>query len=146
MRNRLILILAFVVFAFFGCGGDDDNGNSNPVGPGGIGIGGGGTGGGGNTANVTFTVTSSQEQDGVYFIFNPSVNVTVNTVTASLPAQQYQDATQGDGTTVFGPQNNFYVGPYTGVASGQAWTFTIVGKKEGANGTAYTSTANYTVP
>ena len=139
MKTKIIG-LVFVLVALLGCGGDDD-GNSNPVGPGGVGIG----GGGGGTGNVTFTISSPQQQDGVYFVFNPSVNVIVNSVTASLPAQQFQDVIQGDGTTVFSTQDNFSIGPYTGVQSGQAWTFIIVGKTEGANGAAYTSTVNYTV-
>ena len=136
MKKFLVAIIVGFALFYSGCNNDSGSGGVDPF----------GGGGGGGTGNVTFTVTTQQGQQGVDFVFTPSTNVTVTQVTVSLPAQGFQENVQGDGTTVFGPGNAFSVGEYTGVASGQQWTFQVTGKIGSATGTAYNVTANLTIP
>lgn len=127
----LSLIISFALIVS-SCKKDD---SSNPSGPA---IGGGTT--------VTFTVSAVQGQQGIVFNFKPSTAVTVTQVTVKLPAQNFQDVVQGDGTTVFDTQSGFSVGEYTGVQSGQQWSFNIQGKIGSATGQAYNKDVNFTIP
>ena len=137
MRKLVLLFVALFTIAFVGCDND-----SNPTGSG-LGGDGGTTGGG----SVTFQVGTTQGQNGgINFTFKPSQNVTVTSITVNLPAQNFTDPIQGDDTTVYDTQTGFYVGEYNGVASGQQWTFNIVGKIGSATGQAYNVNVNYTIP
>ena len=135
MKKLFIAFLPLLFIFLSSCSNDSGGTGSDPFG-----------GGGGGTGGVTFQVGTTQGQQGINFTFNPSTNVTVTQITVSLPAQNFQDVVQGDGTTVFGPQNGFSVGEYTGVATGQQWTFKITGKIGSATGTAYDVTTNFTIP
>jgi hypothetical protein len=138
MKKIFSLFLMLSALIAFSC-------SDNAVAPtGGGGIGGGGGGGG----SVTFTIGTKQgQQGGIIFTFKPSANVTVTTATLRLPAQQYEDVlTNPDPNEVFTAQNVYDLDEYTGVATGQQWTFTFVGKLGSSSGTAYTVTANYTIP
>lgn len=118
----------------------------NDSGVGGItdpfGTGTGGTTGGGN---VTFTISAQQGQQGIIFLATPSVAVKLTKVTISLPAQNFNDVVQGDGTTVYNANQAVQIEEYTGVASGQQWTFRFEGTIAN-NNQAYNVTSNYTVP
>ena len=142
MKYLLSAVFVFSLLFFAGCSND-----AAPTGTGGGGLGGGGGNGGGGNGTVTFQVATQQGQNGgIDFVFTPSTNVTLTQIAVSLPAQNFNDNVQGDGTTVFGPQNAFSVGEYNGTASGQQWTFVITGKIGSATGTAYNVTSNFTIP
>jgi hypothetical protein len=87
-----------------------------------------------------------QGQQGIVFNFKPSTAVTVTQVTVKLPAQNFEDVVQGDGTTVFDTQTGFSVGEYTGVQTGQQWSFNIQGKIGSATGQTYNKDVNFTIP
>jgi len=117
--------------------------DDNPTGAGGGATGGGGTG----TGGVTFTIGQRQgNQGGIMFTAKPSAAATVTQITVSLPAQNFNDVLQGDGTTVFQGGTVYDLDEYNGVASGQQWTFKFEGKLGSAQGQQYTVTSNYTVP
>ena len=80
------------------------------------------------------------------FTAKPSAAVTVTRITVSLPAQNFNDVLQGDGTTVYQGGQTYDLEEYTGVASGQQWTFKFEGKLCSAQGQAYNVTSNYTIP
>jgi hypothetical protein len=137
MKKIFSFIILSLFVVHFGCDNDGGTGSG--------GFGGGGGGGGGGA--VTFQVSTQQgQQGGINFQFKPSTNVTVTQVTASLPAQQFNDVIQGDGTTVFDTQNGFSIGEYQGVASGQQWTFNVQGKIGNAQGQTFNVNTNFTVP
>ncbi len=133
MKKLSIIFMLLIAVAFSSC--------SNSTGGGVIGPGGGGTG------NITFTTSVVQDQQGSnYFQYVPSEGVTLTTITASCPQLQItNEVVNGDGTTVFTPTNPLQVGPVQNLATGQQWTFVIVGKVGSSTGTAYSTTVNYTV-
>jgi hypothetical protein len=138
MKYLVSIFMILLMFILTSC-----KSNSNPTSTGGIG--GGGGGGGGNNS-VTFTISQQPGNTGIVFFASPSVAVVVTSVAVSLPAQTFTDTVPGDGTTVFPANQAVSLREYTGVASGQKWTFVFTGKLTSATGTAFTSTANYTVP
>ncbi len=108
----------------------------------------GGLGGGGTTGGVTFTIgqTQGSQQGSTMFTLKPSVDVTITTITAKLPAQQFEDIlTNPNPDAVVSSQNTYELEEYTGVQAGQQWQFVFVGKIGSSTGAAYTVTANYTV-
>ena len=137
MKRFFFLFLTISVLLVFGC-------KDNATGPTTGGFGGGGTGGG-----VTFTMGTTQgsQQGSTMFTLKPSVDVTITTITAKLPAQQFEDLlTNPTPDAVVSSQNTYELEEYTGVQSGQQWEFVFVGKIGSSTGTAYTVTANYTIP
>ena len=108
-------------------------------------------GGNNNTGGgaVTFKITSRPDQQGgTIFSATPSVAVKVSKVTISVPAQQYSETFQFDGTTVVNANVTEALIQYpagSGVASGQQWTFKFEGTLA-SNNQAYTATSNYTIP
>ncbi len=138
MKKLILFLLPILFLAITSC--DDSSGVTNPNG-GGI----GGIGGGGGGGSVTFTIGTSQgEQGGIYFTAAPSVAVKITKVTVSLPAQQFSDVLQGDGTTVYNANEAVLLEEYVGVANGQQWTFQFEGSLAGNNQT-FNVTSNYTV-
>ncbi len=129
----LASVVVLLVIAMGGC--SKDSGGGNPFGP-----------GGGNTGGVTWTIGTRQGAQGTIFTAQPSAAVTVNSVTVSLPAQQFQDVVNDNGTTVYQPGNAYDISEYTGVASGQQWVFVFTGKIGSAQGQSYSVTSNYNVP
>ena len=79
------------------------------------------------------------------FTAKPSAAATVTQITVSLPAQNFNDVLQGDGQTVFQGGTVYDLDEYTGVTSGQQWTFKFEGKLGSAQGQPYDVTSNYTV-
>lgn len=139
MKKITILSIAFLLSIITGC--SDDTSVTSPA-SGGLGVGGGGTGGG----SVTFTISSTTGQQGeVIFNATPSVSVKITKVTVSLPAQQFTDPLAGDGTTVYNANQLVTLETYTGVSSGQQWTFQFEGSLSSNNET-FNVTSNYTIP
>lgn len=140
MKKIALFIILTILVLLTGCGKDSSN---NPI----I-SGGGGTVGGGN-GSVTFTVSSeTDQQGGIIFSASPSVSVKVTKVTVSVPAQQYTESFQLDGTTVVNANVSAQFLQYptnSGVASGQKWTFKFEGKLA-SNNKVFDTTANYTIP
>ena len=144
--KRIIQYLALIVltsFAVTGCKNDSAGGGglTDPFGTGG--------GTGGNTGGVTFTITSRPDQQGgTIFSATPSAAVKLSKVTASVPAVQYIETFEYDGTTVVNANvtEDFLQYPAgSGVASGQQWTFKFEGTLAN-NNQAYSVTSNYTIP
>lgn len=125
-------LLIFFSLIIFSCKKDSSNPSSPII--------------GGSTGSVTFTIGQRQGNQGIIFTAKPSAAVIITQITVSLPAQSYQDVLQGDGQTVFQSGQTYDLDEYTGVASGQLWTFKFEGKLGSAQGQLYTVTSNYTVP
>ena len=131
---KKIIVLSLVLFFGFIISSCKKDSSTNPIGPQ---VGG----------TITFTMSTEQGQQGVNFRFKPSTSVTVTQVTVSLPAQQFQDVvTNPNPNEVFDTANGFVVGEYTGVQTGQQWTFNVQGKIGSSTGTAYNVNTNFTIP
>ena len=135
--KKLILYLVIATFVgLLSCSDDSGGTVTDPF----------GTGGTGGTGGVTFTISSIQgNQGGIIFTASPSVDVKITKVTLSLPAQQFTDVIQGDGTTVFPANQAVQLDEYTGVATGQQWTFQFEGNLA-SNNQAFNVNSNYTIP
>ena len=99
--------------------------------------------------NVTFTIQVVQDQqNGLYFEFTPSTGVTITKIVAVCQAagvnETLNDADIEDG--IYNTTQPLYVGPLTGLQSGQQWNFTISGNIGSAQGQTYSSPVNYTIP
>jgi len=139
MKKLFLYIISFALLLIIGC--SDDSGSGSPTDPFGGGGGNGGTGG-----NVSFTISTTQgTQGGIIFNATPSANVKITKVTVSLPAQTFTDEITGDGTTVYNANTAVELAEYTGVASGQQWTFKFEGTTSDNNQT-FDVTSNYTIP
>ncbi|KAB2852918.1 MAG: hypothetical protein F9K42_01505 [Ignavibacterium sp.] len=135
MKKIFSFFLVLIAFAFMSCGDDATGPNT------------GGIGGGGGGGNVSFTVALAQDNQQQYFFeFKPSTSVVINTITANCPAAGVNnEQVTADGTTVFTANDPAYIGPVSGLAQGQQWNFSIVGKVGSSNGASYTATANITI-
>lgn len=136
--KSLFAALSLLIFAFIysGCSNSSTNGN-DPFNP----------GGGGNTGNITFTTSVVQDQqNNTFFRFAPSADVTLDSIVVNCAALGITNVVvTGDHQTVFNAQNPMDLGPITGLAQGQEWTFKISGKQGTSQGTGYSTTFNYTV-
>jgi hypothetical protein len=139
MKKLILYLFSISILLITSCSDDSGGGTlTDPFG--------GGTGGTGGTGGVTFTISSTQgNQGGVIFTASPSVDIKVTKVTVSLPAQQFNDVLTDPGTTVFPANQAVLLGEYTGVATGQQWTFQFEGTLV-SNNQAFNVTSNYTVP
>jgi len=132
MKKTLLLTAIAALLFVWGC--KDDGTGTNPFDP-------GGTGG-----DVTFTMTGQGNANEYYFYFKPSVDVKITRLLASLPAQNYTDtATNNNVNYIFSKDTAYTWYNYTGINSGQQWTFTFTGSTA-SNNTAYTVSSNFTVP
>lgn len=128
-----LFIVIFLTLTLVSCKKKDSSEPTNPI--------------GGGTTGVNFTIGQrAGTQGGIIFTAKPSTNITISKVTVSLPAQGYEDILQGDGQTVFVGGETYDLDEYSGVASGQQWTFKFEGKLGSAQGQPYNVTSNYTVP
>ena len=136
--KKIIQLLSIIIIAGItgiSCSDNSSGGGlTNPFG-----------GGTGTTGGVTFSISSMQgQQGGTVFTTTPTVSVKITKVTISLPAQQFTDVIQGDGTTVFNANQAVEINEYIGVAAGQLWTFQFEGTIASDN-QAFNVTSNYTV-
>ncbi|MBV6479352.1 MAG: hypothetical protein HGGPFJEG_02123 [Ignavibacteria bacterium] len=133
--KHFILLLAFtVVLSLSGCGSDSSGGSG--------GIGGGGGGGG---AAISYTVRGQGDVNSYTFFVKPSVDTKITKVVASVPALQFADTINVDPNQTFTGGTEYQLDPYSGVQTGQAWTFSFTGNLV-SNNQAYTVTTNYTIP
>ena len=135
MKKIISISLLLITIIILGCQDDSNTGVTDPF----------GTGTNTGTGNVTFSMSTTQGQQGVIFVATPSVAVKITKVTVSLPAQQFTDVLTDDGTTVFNANEGVQLDEYTGVASGQQWTFQFEGSLANG-GQAFNVTSNYTIP
>jgi hypothetical protein len=136
MKIYLSILAVFVSVYLAGCSNSVTDPNS--------GLGGGPGGPGGNTVN--FTMQGAGNNQSYEFQFKPSVDVKLNYLIASLPAFGFRDSIpNGTPSTVFSSTQFYNWYPYTGVESGQQWTFTFNGTTN-SNNQAFTSTVNFTTP
>ena len=136
MKNILIFLTSIMLIFSIGCSDDSSDSDSNPLGIGGL----------GGQGSVSFTIGSTNgQQGGIIFTATPSVDVKITQVTVSLPAQQYTDVLQGDGTTVFSANQSAQLDEYVGAEKGQQWSFKFEGTLA-ADGKVFDVTSNYTIP
>ncbi len=137
MKRIIFYLLPMFLLLIASCSDDSTGTITDPFGGGGL---------GGGNGSVTFTISSTQDQQGgVTFNATPSVAVKITKVTVALPAQQFTDLLQGDGTTVFQANQPAGLEVYSGVSSGQQWTFQFEGTLSSNNET-FNVTSNYTIP
>jgi hypothetical protein len=136
MKIILTILVVFVSVYITGCNNSDVTDPNS-------GINGNGTGTG-NT--VTFTMQGSGTNTSYDFQFQPGVDVTLNYLIASLPAQSFSDSVPNTNpATVFSTGQFYSWYPYTGVQSGQQWSFKFNGTTVSSN-QAFTSTVTFTIP
>ncbi len=138
MKKNILFLLSLVTLMFNSGCSDKSSSGTDPFG--------GGVGTTGGTGTVTFTIGHTQGNQGIVFTAKPSVDATVSEFTINLPAQNFTETYQGDGTTVFKAGSVYSIQEYTGVASGQQWTFNFKGKLGSSTGQDYNVNSNYTVP
>ena len=94
--------------------------------------------------NVTIEIGSQNgEQESVEFLFKPNVDIKITKVDVQMGGAT--DEVTGDGTTVYAGNSWYTLAGYTGVESGQQWSFTFSGTIA-SNNQNYSVTSNYTVP
>ena len=141
MKKIFLFSGFFLLLLIYACSDDAVSGVTSPLG--------GGIGGTGGTGTVTITISSRVGQQGeTIFSGTPSAAVTLSTLTVSVPAQQYSESFNFDGTTVVNANVTEDLVQYpanSGVARGQQWTFQFQGALA-SNNQAFNVTANYTIP
>ena len=131
----LSILFSLLALTFYSSCGSDSTGNNGGIGP-----------GGGGTGSVTFTMQGQANGANYSFYFQPSVDVKVSRIIANLPAQPYSDTITNTNTAyVFSKDTAYTWYEYQGIAQGQAWNFVFTGNIV-SSGSAYTSTANFSVP
>lgn len=139
MKKIIQFIVLIALTSITGIGCSDNSAGGGVTDP--FGGGNNNTGGGA----VTFKIGTTQgQQGGTIFTITPSVSVKITKVTISLPAQQFTDVINDDGTTVYNGNQTVVTEEYTGVAAGQQWTFQFEGTLAD-NNQAFNVTSNYTV-
>ena len=137
MKKKALFIISTILVLLTGCGKDS---STNPLSL---------NGGKGSSGGVTIKINSQlDQQGGAIFSGSPSTDIKVSKITVSVPAQQYTESFQLDGTTVSKANVNVAFLEYpanSGVASGQKWTFKFEGKLA-SNNQAFDTTINYTIP
>jgi hypothetical protein len=137
MKKIISLLVSVLLLIAAGC---SDNPTSST---GGIGD---GNNGGTNSGTVTFTIMSQAGQNGgIEFYTKPSVDITITSVNVKVPAENYDETYQGDGTTIYPKDQWQLMDEFTGVTSGMQFTFIFVGKTS-PDKKDFNVTVNYTVP
>lgn len=138
MKRILCYLIPIFLVLTVSCSDDSSGTITDPFGSGGL--------GGGGNGSVTFTISTTNGQQGeVTFNATPSANVKITKVTVGLPAQQLSDEYTDDGTIVYNANQIVPINTYTGVATGQQWTFQFEGTLASDNQT-FNVTSNYTIP
>jgi hypothetical protein len=135
MKIILTILMIFVSVYITGCNNssvtDPNSGIGGPGGP------------GGNTVN--FTIQGTGNNQNFNFQFKPGEDVKLNYLVATLPAQQFTDSVPNpDPNFVFSAAQFHGWYAYTGVQSGQQWTFRFGGTTVSGS-QAFTSSVNFTV-
>jgi hypothetical protein len=139
MKKILYLFGIGLILVFAGCSDDSGGGTgTDPFGTGG--------GGGTNTGNVAVTISIGQDDQGnLYFGFKPNPSSVVTSVTAVCNALGVNETVPVTGGEIYSANNPLYIGPVQNLQNGQQWVFTVKGNIGSTNGTAFTTTVNYTV-
>ena len=141
MKLLYFSIITILLSSLVSCSDDSSGGVTDPFGS--------GNGQGSGTGNVTIAISfQSDQQGGGVFSGTPSVAVKLNKLTVSVPAQQYTESFQFDGTET--AQANvaeafLQYAAGSGIATGQQWTFQFEGTIA-ADGNAFNITSNFTIP
>ncbi|SRR5690606_18024658 len=134
MKIYLTILAIFVSVYLTGCNNSGDVTDPN------------GLGGGPNGNTVGFTMQGTGNNQSYNFQFKPSVDVKLNYLVATLPAFQFVDSIANtDPNTTFSASQFYGWYDYSGVESGQQWTFRFNGTTV-SNNQAFTSTVNFTTP
>ncbi len=134
MKVLYLVLTVLLLTIAYGCSSDSGS-NSG-------GIGGGPTGGGA----ITFQITGQGDPNSYTFGLKPSVDTKLTRIIASVPALQFFDTLNNTNTNyVFSKDTTYALDPYTGVQTGQQWTFTFTGTTV-SNNAGYTVSTNFTIP
>lgn len=133
-----LFLFVFVISVLFVSSCSDDSSNGGGIGPG---------GGGGN---ISFAITGQVDPGNpanYIFAFQPSVDTKLSKLVVGLPAQPFSDTINNTNNPnyIFSKDTAYSLDPYTGIQTGQAWTFAFTGNIVSDN-TAYTTTSNFTIP
>jgi len=105
--------------------------NDDPIGPG---------------SNVTFRIEGQGDPTSYTFGFQPSVDIRLSSIIASLPSENFFDTlVNNNAAYVFSKDTVYTLDPYTGVLQGQVWSFTFAGSTAITN-SSYNITTNFNVP
>ncbi len=123
--KKLLVFTVFVAAIYlYGCGSN----TTNPL-----------------ATDVTFQMTSGPGTNGTAFGFKPSVDIHLTRLVVGLPAQSFFDTLTDAGTYTYSKDTTYTISEYTGVATGQQWTFQFTGTNVSAN-TPFDQTTNFTIP
>ena len=125
-------LLFFILSMIFNSGCGSDSTGTGGIGPGG-------------NAAISYTVRGQGDVNSYEFFIKPSVDTKISQVIASVPAFAFADTIAVDPNQTFTGGTEYSLDPYSGVQSGQAWTFTFTGTIV-SNNQAYTVSANYNIP
>lgn len=95
---------------------------------------------------VTFQISQQNGQNnGVEFLFKPSVDTKITRVVCRFPTQQFNDTlTVNNSNYVYSKDSTYIINEYINVTPGQQWQFDFSGNAPTGNST-YSVTSNYTV-
>lgn len=126
MKHIIVFLLAAALLCIGGCKKDDPASAA---------------------ANVSFAISSQPgASGGVMFIAKPSIDVKLTAVVGQLPAQNFRENIPiQNSNQVFSSANWYELREFTGVTSGQQWTFSFTGTVANG-GAAYNVNSSYTVP
>ena len=124
--TKSVLLALLGLAAFAGC-----NKSDNLMGP-------------NQNLGVNFQISQRNgANNGIEFLFTPSVDVKITSVVCSLPAQQFSETiTSNDPNQVFSKGTTYIINEYINVTPGQQWQFDFSGS---AGNSQYNVTSNYTV-
>ena len=130
MKQLLAIVFIFVVLCSTGCKKDSPTGPANT-----------------NPAGVAFTIaTQPGQNNGVLFVAKPNMDVRVASVIFVLAANHFADTLVNQTpATVFTASTFYELREYTGVQSGQQWTYLFNGAVA-ANNTPFSVGVSYTIP
>ncbi len=97
-------------------------------------------------SQVSFQISQRNGQNnGVEFLFKPSVDSKISRVVCRFPSQQFADTiTTNNANYLFSKDTTYIINEYINVTPGQQWMFDFSGTAPSGN-TAYNVTSNYTV-
>ena len=100
-----------------------------------------------NGNQVSFTITQQNgPNNGVEFLFNPSVDTKISRIVSRYAALQFADTISFANTNYTYSKDSVYlINEYVGVVNGQQWNFDFSGSTTGQNNSNYNVTTNYTV-
>lgn len=125
--KKALLLLLLTLAAFAGCKSDNIIGANQSTG-------------------VNFQISQRNGvNNGIEFLFTPSADVKISSVTCRFPEQQFtQTITSNDPNKIFSKNKTYVINEYINVTPGQKWQFDFSGNSHTGN-SPYNVTSNYTV-